>query len=47
LGQELKAEEPAERERDLALAIAIDVLPVNCHLRHVVNNALNHRGDLR
>lgn len=45
--QQLEAKQPAEGEADRALAVAVHVLAVNLHLRAVVQDPFDHRGDLR
>jgi hypothetical protein len=45
--QQLESEQAAEGERDLALAVTIDVLAIDRHLRAMADHALDHRRDLR
>src|SRR5450631_2541128 len=43
--QKLETQEPAKRKSDLALPMAVDVLPIDFHFGDVVNDALDHRCD--
>ena len=45
--QELEAKHPAERERHLALAVAVHILALDLHLRVMAQHALDHGGHLR
>ena len=44
--EQSEAQEPAEREGDRALAVRIDILPIDFHLGAVMDHTLDHRRHL-
>ena len=46
-GQQQKAEQPAESERDRALPVRINVLSIHLHLGAVMGHTFDHRSHFR